>query len=118
MQDKITGIAPLLSFHSFVTRKRNETKNNDAEIHFRDLVVRCKKQNSFGEVNKSSCFDAASSLYRLCSHIEFLFHLVNEDHKANYYALDGQRKSFLREINRNKITRLSTSEFFFIHEHH
>jgi hypothetical protein len=114
-----------VSDHAFLSQKvhrKLEQKQQKADeklnqpIFIRDIVVRTHPrfagilETCVGEVNEQSQYRQPKEK-RLTDHIASLFHLANEEHRANYCKQNADGSCSIKEGMENHITRLSTSEF-------
>lgn len=104
-------IGPFLAFEKLYEKKRNALNVIDQTIYWRDLVVRTG-EGQFGESQDNYTSPYSEPVEeRLIDHIELLFKLANEDHRANYCdkTLGGSYQ--LKPGKENFITRLTMPEF-------
>lgn len=81
------------------------------DIHFRDLVIRTKFPNCYGESKSQTNQYIQSTEERLNAHISSVFNLANEDHRANYCDTTTEGDFKLKKGKENHITRLTMNEF-------
>ncbi|CAL7961955.1 exported hypothetical protein [Gammaproteobacteria bacterium] len=94
---------------SFADNHIKSTSEKAQLVYFRDLIVRCP--NCYGESDGHISAYAYPEKERLIDYIQFLFSLVNEEHKASYYAIAPNGKQHLQEGKENHVTRLAMNEF-------
>lgn len=81
-------------------------------VTIRDLVVRTKAPNCYGESKShTNTYRNISAAERLNDHIHSLFTLANEDHRANYCQKEKDGTFHIKEGKENSITRLTMNEF-------
>ncbi len=77
------------------------------QVSIRDIVVRTKPRH-YGEYYPEQYTKYTyPENQRIIDHIQLLFSLANEDHKANYYVQDINGEFQLQDDKKNCITRLT-----------
>ncbi len=99
--------------------KRQDAKSEqmNAPVFIRDLVLTTPKAFSTGEARVHNNIYGESARVRLREHIQFLFKLTNEEHRANNCEITKNKHYQLKADKQNHITRLLMNEFSLYTEH-
>ena len=99
------------SIDKLYNRKIKVLEAINQEINFRDLIIRTKFPNCFGESQNHTNQYIQSTEERLNAHIASIFNLANEDHRANYCEVNHNGDFTIQKGKENHITRLTMNEF-------